>query len=213
MKRRLFLLGAVSVLASAGVAENPFLANESLDASNPFIAEYASVENPKVKKAIIEFYTRTNCPPCKAWKDNMLPKVVKSGWTVKTFQAASNMPSPYFVLWDQGKRYTHTGYMSVADMKKLLGRDQSEPQTIIVEESVIEWPVSQPQSCPSGNCPQNIRGYRPRWTFPRGLRRHLSGAPHYIDATGWTQDQMELAHDQHHDRMRAFGRRVRSRYA
>jgi hypothetical protein len=193
MDRRSFIAVASSAIASASIAGNPFVANDP--AENPFVAKHdpPRVESvtfaiPSVRHGVIEFYTGNNCVWCEKWKRDVLPACVKAGWRIDTRIGAGAVP--YFTVWQNGKAYKHQGYMSLAAMKKLLGRHQT---------AALQ--------------PPNIHGYRARWTHPSDLRRHLAASPHNIDATGWTWDQMEFAHDQHHQKMKQYGRSVMSDYS
>ena len=152
---------------------NPVVSNSGIDAGNSDVSDADSVTDTQaiepLPHALIEFYTGDNCRYCEAWKP-LIPKLESKGWDVQEIEADGG-PVPRFVVWVDGEEYHHTGYMSFDDMGRLLGHER---------------PVSSDD-------------YKPRWTWPGDLRTHLEGAPHNLDTTGMTQDDMERWHDDQHD--------------
>lgn len=94
----------------------------------------AVIEVPKVQpaqklNAYIEMYSLTTCGPCNQWKDLLKDKLVKSGWTVKVWEAdRGETPRdkrekysrfPAFEVYIDGNMDVVNGFLTVEKLEQL----------------------------------------------------------------------------------------------
>jgi hypothetical protein len=69
----------------------------------------------------VEFYTRSPCPPCDAWKAQQQPRFESAGITVKTIEASSGSTPRFRIL--VGNRFiTHDGSLTFELYQQLVSR-------------------------------------------------------------------------------------------
>jgi hypothetical protein len=70
---------------------------------------------------IVEFYTRSPCPPCDAWKAQQQPRFESAGVTVKTIEASSGS-TPRFRILVGNRSITHDGSLTFELYQQLVSR-------------------------------------------------------------------------------------------
>lgn len=139
--------------------------------------EWEPADLPPKQHALVEIYSRNNCPHCDDLK-RLIPGIEKQGWQVVVHEDSTGVV-PRSQIWVNGRSHVVIGYAGSSRYFRSM-------------QNAIKL---------SSSAAKTVRDdYRPRWTFPGDLYNHLLGPPHLIDTASWTQDQRERFHDDWHDR-------------
>lgn len=108
--------------------------------------------------ASITLLSLPGCPPCERWKATMRPQVVAAGWHV-TEQRLTSGTAPQFRVCIGDACYVHQGYLTNADLRRIVQRHSGEPAVQARPASVR---YAEPQQffgssmqgggCSTGNC-------------------------------------------------------------
>ena len=170
------LLGQFSV--SEGKLPQPSVMFKVTAGEAPTATPVESKPSPQGKvRGKVYIVTKKSCSPCKQAKAALAGKVLP--FDPQEIEVGEESPEavPRF-YWDTSKGIQgFTGWWSVSHL--------------VQQYELTTKP-------PANRTTQQTNNYTPHWTWPGELKQHLEQV-HRISTVGMSQDDMEKAHDSHHD--------------
>ncbi len=150
--------------------------------------------------AVITIETLPGCAPCERWKAKEAGELREHGWTVIETSLTSSSSAPFFRICVGDKCYSHSGFMSHASLRAILGRTSRgarQPAKVAVQSA--RYTTAELRAMIQQARPGGWRGPVYADVSPRSMaKQHLVGPEHgfsWEQVSGLSQDESLILHD------------------